>query len=357
MKQLSTALLLFIVSLLPHSLLAEDLPLVKIGLIFPLTGSMSSFGEDVAQALPLLEKKFNTSQSKYNFQLLLEDGKFGQTNATITAAKKLVEIDGVHFLVSGSSGETLQIASYAENAKVLTVAGFASHPDLRNAGDYIFRTYVDVERGIEDISSDLHTKGITRLALITEETSFTAAVRTAVQKYVGNKIVISEYVALGDTDFKSLVAKARGQKPQAYYLNIAAPASFITLFKQLRENGVTEPFYTYYLPSVKEVQQTLGPDLNGTTYLDFPETPEASEDFTEFLADYQKQAEIKAPFNFKTNYNAIKVIYDGIVAVGPDSTKVKDFLYQYDQPSATGRLRFDSNGDARDLELVLRVVK
>jgi ABC-type branched-subunit amino acid transport system substrate-binding protein len=36
--------------------LAEQLTTVKIGLIYPLTGTMSSFGQDMALALPLLEK-------------------------------------------------------------------------------------------------------------------------------------------------------------------------------------------------------------------------------------------------------------------------------------------------------------
>ena len=65
-------------------------------------------------------------------------------------------------------------------------------------------------------------------------------------------------------------------------------------------------------------------------------------------------SQVKAPFNFKTNYNAIKVVYDAIVSVGPDPTKAKDFLYEYNRPSACGRLQFDSNGDAKNLELVLK---
>ena len=335
---------------------AEEIQVVKIGFIFPLTGPMSSFGEDIARALPLLEAKYNAAQTKYKFSFILEDGKFGQTNAAITAAKKLVEVDGVRFLVVGSSGEVLQIAQYVESAKVLTVAGFASHPDVKKAGDYIFRTYIDIERGIRIVADDIQKKEIRSIAVISEESSFTIAVKNALTEFLGDRIVSSEDYALGDVDFKTLILKARSKKPQAYYLNTASPANFTTLVTQMRDAGVKEPFYTYYVPSLKEVQQSLGPKLDTTLYLDFPDTTEVSEDFKNFLIQFQTEtgSVTKAPFNFRTNYNALQVVIDGITAVGPDTSKVKDFLYSYDKPSATGRLKFDANGDAKDLNLTLR---
>jgi len=336
----------------------EKLPreTVKIGMIFPLTGPMSSFGEDMARAVRLLEKKFNSEQSRYKFVLILEDGKFGQTNAAITAARKLTDIDGVRFLTVGSSGEVLQIASLVESARILTVTGFSSHPDVKNAGDYIFRTYIDAERGISVVVDDWINKNISRVAVFSEESSFTQAIKKVLENNFRDKLIFSEDYSPGNIDFKTLVAKARSKNPQAYYLNTAAPASFTALLRQLRERGAAEPIYTYYVPTLKEVQESLGEKLNGTLYLDYPDTPDSSEDFNQFLGEFQKATGgiVRAPFNFRTNYNAIRVIFDGILGVGPDPGKVKDFLYKYDRPSATGRLRFDSNGDAVDLNLVLK---
>lgn len=340
-------------------LFSEEIPTVKIGLIYPLTGPMSSFGEDMARAVPLLEKKFNSEQSRYKFTLILEDGKFGQTNAAITAAKKLVEIDGVHFLVVGSSGEILQIASFVESKQILSVAGFSSHPAVRSAGDYIFRTYIDAGRGVQIAAQDMLKKGFNRVGIISEESSFTSAIRDALTESLGDNLVFSEDYALGDADLKTLVAKIRNQNLQALYLNTTTPANFVTLFKQLKESKVEAKLYTYYVPTLKDVQDNLGSSLDGTVYLDFPDTKGVSEDFQTF----QKQFEsingnpARAPFNFRTNYNAIKVIFDSIMEVGPDSTKVKNYLYNYSRPSATGLLKFDTNGDALDLNLALKTYK
>lgn len=334
---------------------AQETPTVKIGLILPLTGPMSSFGEDLARAVPLLERRFNSIQRKYRFQLLLEDGKFGHSNAAITAAKKLFAVDGVRFLMIGSSGETLQIAPFAESKRILSVAGFSSHPDVKDAGDYIFRTYIDAARGMRLVADDILKKNIERVAVISEETSFTMAIKRSLQKFLGDKVIFAEEFTFGEMDFNTLIAKMRQRQPQAYYLNISTPANFITLVRQLKANGVTEPLYTYYAPSLQDVQESLGTQLDGTIFLDFPDIPDVSQDFTTFIAELERSTGkvVRALFNFKANYNAVKVIFDGIMAVGPDPTKVKEYLYSYDAPSATGRLQFDVNGDAKNLNLVL----
>lgn len=337
---------------------AEDRQTVNIGLIFPLSGPMAAFGADIAHAAPLLEQRFNQEQAKYLFKLILEDGKFGQGNAAITAAKKLVETAGVRFIVAGSSGEILQISSYLEGAHVIGVAGFASHPAVKAAGDFIFRTYIDAGRGIPFVAQDIRRRGFDRVALITEVSSFTTAIADSLRQNLGQDIAVDEEISFGEAGFNSVIAKARAANPQAYYINVATPANFTTLVAQLRSNGVDAPFYTYYTPSLKDVQQSLGRLLERTSYLDFPDTPDTSEDFKEFFTEYSKLKgkEVNAPFNFKTNYNAIKVLVDCIVEAGPDPTLVKNLLYSYDRPSATGRLRFDENGDVRDLNLVLKQV-
>lgn len=336
---------------------SEARPIVHIGVILPLTGPMSSFGEELAHALPLFEKKFNNEQSRYIFKFLLEDGRLGMGSAAISAAKKLVSFNGVQFLVVGSSGEALQIAPFCESKKALTVASFAIHPDIKNSGDFIFRTYVDAEKGIRTVVQDMKRRGFERVAIISEESSFALAIKKSLHALLGENIVFSEDFALGSVNFKTLIAKAKTKKPQAYYINASTPANYIQLVQQMRAQGITEVFYTYYTPSLPDVQKSLGEKLKGTIFLDFPPVTSQSKEFSHFLAEYEKlnKGEVRYLFNFQTNYNAFQVIFDGIMAVGPDSTKVKDYLYTYKRPSATGQLEFDKNGDVKNLELVLRV--
>lgn len=357
MESKLTVLLTLVLCMFCSRSFAQPPENVKIGLIFPLSGPMGSFGQDIARAVPLLEKRFNSQQTKYHFSLALEDGMFGHSNAAITAAKKLVDVDGVRFLVTGSSGETLQVAPFAESRHILTVAGFASHPDMRKAGDFIFRTYIDADDGIQILSDALIHDNIAKVAVITETSSFSMAIKASLENYLKGRVVFADDYAFGETDFSTLLFMARKKHPQVYYLNTASPASFVALFRKLRELGATERVYTYYVPSLPEVQAALGDQLDGTFYLDYPDVKDSSPDFESFLSEFRatNTNDVTALFNFRTNYNAIKVIFDAIMEVGPDSEKAKDFLYSYDRPSATGRLRFDQDGDAIGLKLALKL--
>ena len=90
--------------------------------------------------------------------------------------------------------------------------------------------------------------------------------------------------------------------------------------------------------------------------MDFPDNFKSSDDYEKFILEFKQATgqDLKAPFNFRTNYNAIKAVYDAIIAVGPDPHLAKDYLYKYDQPGAVGQLRFDSKGDAIDVNLSLK---
>ena len=73
----------------------------------------------------ILQERFNEAQSKHRFDFIIEDGRCGVGNSAISAAKKLVAVDGVSFIITGCSGETLQVAPYTERAHVITI-GYAS---------------------------------------------------------------------------------------------------------------------------------------------------------------------------------------------------------------------------------------
>lgn len=355
-KLIPISVFLLLSPLLDISAYAQNRESVRIGLIFPLTGPMNSFSQDIVDAAPVIESFVNKQQSRYKFTLLIEDGQFGHSNAAITAAKKLVNIDKVKFLVTGSSGETLQVAPFAESQGIVTVAGFASHPAITHAGHFIFRTYIDADQGIQLLSEHLLGSGLNRISVLTETSSFTAAVKQSLEIYLPNNIVSSDEYALGDSDLSSLISKTRQRNPNAVYLNVATPASFVTLFRRLRDAGLKQPIYTYYLPTLAEVRDALGEELNGTFYLDYPLQTDESPEFKSFLEFYRhsKRPDFNPDFNFRTNYNAIKVIVDSISAVGSDASKVRSYLHSYDEPSATGRLRFDSHGDVVGLKLVLK---
>lgn len=331
---------------------------VPVGMILPLTGESAVWGEDVNRLGGILEEAWNKEQQKYRFRLLREDGRCGAGNAAITAAKKLAELDGVRHIVAGCSGEVLQIAPYAGQRKIVVLGYCAGHPDISCAGEYIFRTYIGFQRGIDLLAQAMRANGHTPVAILTEENSFTLGMKDWLMKALGADVAYDPDYAQGDADLRTLIAGAKSRKPRGYYLNTVTPHSFIVLLKQLRQAGVKEQLYAYYNPGDKDVRETLGALLNGIIYMDVPDTDDLSPDFNAVYVEFVRRHPEgpKTPFLMRTGYDALRAMYDCVMAAGPSAESCKNFLYTYSRSGASGPVKFDSNGDRQDVNFVLRTV-
>lgn len=104
-----------------------------------MTGPLSKYG--ALQSAQLAEEDINAAIgiNGHPLQLIDEDGK-GDLKTALTAAMKLVDSDGVKFILGGHcTPESLAIAPFLEREKVIMLAAITSTPKLTSAGDYIFR--------------------------------------------------------------------------------------------------------------------------------------------------------------------------------------------------------------------------
>ena len=253
-----TSLLLIPVLALPGASAEPQRKVVKIGVILPLTGSTATYGKDAQRAIPLLERTLNERSSRFTYQFIFEDGHCGKGSAATTAAHKLLHVDNVDGLVVGCSGEMLQVGPLAERAKTVAICFACSHPDVKNLGEYNFRTYVDIERGIENISKLMEENYGKQIAILTEENAFTMGIKKLLLKYLPDDIVFVDDFAADEADLKPLLLKAEGKGPVAYYLNPASPRAYQTLIKQMRQLGINKPVYSYHQPGDRTSLEILG---------------------------------------------------------------------------------------------------
>lgn len=168
-------------------------PNIKIGVIAPLTGGLAERGDDIAKLLPFIKEELESLNLKNSYEFVLEDGKCGAGNAAITSAMKFINIDGIKYIITGCSGETLQIAPLVEKNKVVTIASLSVHPDVKHAGDYVFRTYLDVDPDIKSFSNYLTSNCDAGIAILTEENAFTFGLRDMLMKSCGSKVVYTHH--------------------------------------------------------------------------------------------------------------------------------------------------------------------
>ncbi|MCB0333216.1 MAG: ABC transporter substrate-binding protein [Bdellovibrionales bacterium] len=353
MKFVLSLLLLLLYSTLT---LAET---VKIGLIIPLTGNQSVFGLDAKRALKLIAPNGTLEKENYTYSFILEDGQCGVGRSAITAAQKLLNIDKVKFLVLGCSGEVLQVAPLAQKSHVITIGYASSHPDIKNLGDYIFRTYVDITKAIHLIGALISEEQPGNVAVLTEESAFTLGIKKELLSFLGDRVGYSEDFHVDEVQFQTLLIKTQKTNPKAYYLNTASPRTYQNLYRQLRQLGITTPVYAYHSPSDPEVLSGLGTLQDGVKFVATPEVTSGSPSFEAFLDQY-KTLYPEGPaidFLLRSSYDAIMTLIQSIEAVGPDSEKVKNYLLAYQGEGAVGHISFDSNGDVENINFVLRQIK
>ena len=330
--------------------LAEEKELVKIGLVVPLTASQADRGQDLAKAVKIFEPILNQRSKKYKYKFLIQDGKCGAGSAALNAANQLINFEKVKFLISGCSGETLQVGPLAEKSQVVDIAVLSTHQDVKTLGDYIFRTFIDIEDGFAEFAGYMSKESNQRIAVLTEENAFTFGIEKLLEKYLTDQIIFSEDYPADIADFRSLLSKVKQKNPGALYINALTERTLILIMQQARSMGINIPLYSYNMPDISSFPKLAGPLAEEVTYIGEPMTANLNKDFMEFESQFFAAFGTPIfPFLMKTFYDAVFSLFHSIEEVGPDSTKVKNYLYKISFPGATGQVEYDSNGDIKNL--------
>ena len=240
----------------------------RIGAMDALTGVGESYGNPIVQAKQMAVEEINAAGGINGrmLELIAEDSKCNAQDA-ITAYNKLTDVDGVKIILGTTcSGAMLGAAPLAEDESVILLSASATSPDIKGAGDFIFRTAInDNQLGI-DTGNTIHVDGHHHLATITESTDYAeGARRTTVARFeeLGGHVVASESYATDITDFRTQLTKLISAQPDAVYLASQGEFSGGTIIKQLRELGYEGPIYTESVNTGPEALSIAGEAATG----------------------------------------------------------------------------------------------
>lgn len=357
MKKNNTWILSVLIILFVHSSgSAED---ITIGVIAPLTVSNVDSGQEIVRTIEILEEQLASEKLNNHYKFKFEDGKCGVGNSATTATQKLMNIDGVKFIIAGCSGETIQAGNLGQQRKVVVIGVLASDPAVRELGDFVFRTYVDIEQGIAEISRKILSDGNYRVAILTEQIPFTQKIESLLVKNLGTHIVMKEDFSPGSVDFNSLLSKAKGLQVDALYLNGATPQTVGSIVNQAHAHKMKQSQYTYFMPASKAFRELTGVRGNGIKYLDVPEVTSTSESYNDFVKRYTQKFPEGENFEFlrRSTFDAVRALVFSIEQAGPEPSKVKDNLTQIEFQGALGSVHFDEKGDIVGLKFIIRQLR
>jgi branched-chain amino acid transport system substrate-binding protein len=273
----------------------------KFGAILNLSGPTAAQGEQFRRGLELAIELWNSEQGGIDgipIEGIFEDHQ-GTPAAAVTAARKLIDVDGVTVLANVYSSPVLAVVPIADETQVLQVSAGANSPRLIGASQYFLSNIANAGFEMEvGLAYAQQALGVKRLALVYRNDDFGNGIRELLVpawEGLGGEVVIVEGHEPDQTEFATLAAKVAATTPEVVYIASSA-ANQGLLVKQLREGGVTAPLLSYQGLEVPELFSVAGEAAQNA----FWTSSAAAEDQTRFNAYAEK---------YQTKYGEAPMIF------------------------------------------------
>lgn len=338
--------------------------IIKVGVVYPMTGNASPYGEYAIKAFRLAVDELKESGVKID--VVYEDGKCNPKDAVI-ATNKLINVDNVDFLVGFCTGEVLAMAPIAEANKKILFAPGSTGARIGESSRYVFRTIGSEETGVKKLAPYLVSKGIKKIATISENTDFAQSINNSFKENfikAGGNIVFAENFNADNVDFKTTVMKLKYENVDNIFIVVQSYKNSLTLLKEMKEQGYAPNIYTSDSVISLEAlnfykENELGNIIEGSVFITvvFDENNLSAQNLFKKYKEKYGSTEGPIPTTYlATYYDVIYMIKDGVDTVGFDSEELIPYFSKLTWKGASGEWKFDESGNAIT-DTVIKTIK
>lgn len=233
---------------------------IKIGVILPLSGDAAFLGESARNAAILAKENFKNTKNEY--ELIFEDDQ-ADSKKTVSAFRKLVDLDKVKATIAVFSGPANAIAPLGEKEKVI-VFTIASDTTIAKNKPFVFNHWIKPENEAKAYVEYAKRQGLKRIAMIAVNQQGVVAVRDALLKEDPSIFILKdELFSQQEKDFRTLILKAKANNADSFILKVL-PGQLVPLIKQIKELGMNVPLTS--IESFEEEKEAI-PLLEGQWYV------------------------------------------------------------------------------------------
>jgi branched-chain amino acid transport system substrate-binding protein len=206
---------------------------IKIGAVYPLTGSRAYMGVEykrgVEMAVEEINKKGGVNGKK--IEVIYEDDA-GDAAKAVTAVNKFIGVDKVDFVFTAFSPTANATAPIAEKNK--TIYFNASTVKIGN-GNYVFKDYWDMGLQGQAIAKAIKKEGMKKLGMLVMVHPATVAYMENLNNELKgyNIETYREDFIVGSTDYKTQLAKIKSFNPDAILVFSAPGNDSTNIVKQI----------------------------------------------------------------------------------------------------------------------------
>ncbi|GHT57588.1 branched-chain amino acid ABC transporter substrate-binding protein [Bacteroidia bacterium] len=214
-------------------------PVVKIGMILPLSGDFAAYGDATKRALEIFRDDIEKQNLANNYEFILEDGGTESQKAS-TLIRKMIFLDKINAVMDYISATAMVIAPIAEENQIIHISSVAA-PEA-SVGNYNFRLISDFKDGAEMISRKLKSYGVQKIALVNQQSSSMSIIMAELKPVFAKYFDITGDYSFnaGEKDYGVIVQRLAREKPDYIILESMPPDS--TLFvKSVRQHNINIP--------------------------------------------------------------------------------------------------------------------
>lgn len=329
--------------LLAGPALAQRSEPIRIGAVLSVTGPASFLGDPEDKTLRLYVNRINAAGGVNGRPIQLityDDG--GDANKARTFATRLVEDDRVVAMVGGTTtGTTMAMRPVFEEARVPFISLAGGIEIIDPPQPFTFKTPHTDRMACEKIFSELRTRGLTRIAMISGTDGFGASMRAQCQKVApdfGITIAAEESYGPRDSDMTPQLTRLRNAEGVQAVVNAGFGQGPAIVTRNVAQLGIRLPLYQSHGVASREFinlatpQAAEGVRLPAAALLVAEQLPE-SDPQRKVVLDY-KQA-FEREFNQPVStfgghaYDGLMILVEAIRrANSTDGTRLRDAIRQ-----------------------------
>ena len=330
---------------------------VKIGHVAPLTGPIAHLGKDNENGARLALEEINKAGltidgKKVVLTLVPEDDAEDPKTAT-QVAQKLVDAKVVGVVGHLNSGTSIPASKIYSDAGITQISPSSTNPDYTKQG---FKTTyrlvaTDAQQGPALGNYVANTLKAKTVAIIDDSTQYGKGLADEFEKTVkaaGLKVVTREASNNKVTDFKAILTKVKGSKPDVIMYG-GMDATGGPLAKQATELGIKAKIVGGDGMCTEKLIELAGDAVVNVTCSEAGKALSKMAQGADFQKRYKERfnsdVQIYAPFT----YDAVYVLVDAMKrANSTDPAKILVAMPDTKMNGLIGNIAFDSNGDMKE---------
>src|SRR3990172_3482315 len=337
---------------------------IKIGHAGPLTGGIAHLGKDNENGAQLAIDEANEAKLKIEgkdakFVLLKEDDQADPKQGT-TVAQKLVDAKVNGVVGHLNWGVTIPASTLYNQAGIPMISGSATNPQVTERGfKTVFRVVGRDDQQGPAIASYLAGEIKPKTAAVIDDaTAYGEGLANEVEKTLkaaGVKVLPREKGTDKTADFKAILTKIKGKKPDAIFYG-GMDATGGPLMKQGRELGIKAVFAFGDGACTDKMKELAGDAAEGLLCSQAGLPVQAAN--KKFLDAYKAKFKIDPILYAPFTYDAANLLIAAMKkADSPDAAKYLPELVKISYEGASGKIEFDDKGDRKDAEMTIFTMK